>query len=183
MSTKEAKNIFTDPIDPVLQHYCLLVIGDNPDKQLKPFGYKVKIAPYKLYIQQEEIEYMMKNYDEQSVHKLIAHMEDWRGYPGGIDEIGLFCETDQNIGAIYEWCTAGGYWEAFFVLSNGYNYQAKKYDIDWIEQWKTICPYGILQNCRVDFQDEHGENWRAKVYVRIKELPLKTLLTIYECVL
>lgn len=177
-------------IDSKLIHYSLLIVGNNPSKQMQLYSNAKLVNSWRVYLEEKEIEEMMDRFKIKSVHHLVKYMTEWRGCFGGIDDVGLYCKTCRNPDGLWDWFVEGGYWENFFLFNkeiNGdwYGYQATKDQIDWIAQSKRNLPFGILYNRKIMFQDEFVSKikWSQFVFEKLANVRLKTLLTICECVI
>ena len=47
------------------------------------------------------------------LQKLAEKMPDWRGVPGGVDELGLFAISTSNPDGKWDWYEIGGRWDGF----------------------------------------------------------------------
>ena len=113
-----AMTVFLFPL--FIMHYCVFVlIPKDADidievaKALAPFDDDLKVDPYKVYLDPQEITRMARHYGTKRTRLkvLAAHMEDWRSGPGGIDDRGLFAISTFNPNAKWDWYEIGGRWD------------------------------------------------------------------------
>lgn len=104
-------------------HFCTYVIigpaGDTETQvaqALAPFDEALEVEPYKVYLEQAEVDRMAGNYGLKSndIPALIGKMPDWRGTEGGLDEVGLFSWSTANPHGRWDWYEIGGRWDGPF---------------------------------------------------------------------
>jgi len=105
---------------PLLQmHYwTFVIIGPKGDPEqlvadrLEPFNEQRKVAPYREYLAKFEIARMAEHYKlkRNDLRALAERMEDWRGWPGGVDGKRLFYTTTLNPDGRWDWYEIGGRW-------------------------------------------------------------------------
>jgi hypothetical protein len=100
-------------------HYLTYVfIPDETDidiavaKALWPFGDEFPVKPWKRYLDASEVAAMARCYTlpTRALKKLAAHMEDWNGGSGGVDDRGLHAVLTYNPAAQWDWYEIGGRW-------------------------------------------------------------------------
>lgn len=142
-----------------MSHFAVLVIGDNPEEQLKPFDENLEVAPYKerlAHDPREAVARYIRNLDK-------ARRDEWRaltfeeaskryyGQPAGKDEQGWYVMTTYNPNSKWDWYQIGGRWtrellklksrEAAHLVGSpglgsnggreGYADVIRKRDVDW----------------------------------------------------
>jgi len=104
-------------------HFCTYVIigpkgeiDTQVSEALAPFDESLEVEPYKVYLEDAEIERMARHYgiEKNNRQALIEKIDDWRGRPGGMDDVGLFCVTNVNPHGRWDWYEIGGRWNGEF---------------------------------------------------------------------
>lgn len=105
---------------PLLEmHYsAFVIIGTKRDIEtevaaiLAPFDESLEVAPYKRYLDDEEIEHMARRYGiaEDDLPGLATKMHDWNGFEGDADEVGVFAWKTSNPLGKWDWYEIGGGW-------------------------------------------------------------------------
>ncbi len=106
-------------------HSCIYVFitGSEQDTEslvevaLDPFNEAHDVPPYKDHLSRSCIRYMAEHYKllATDLQKLAEKMPDWRGVPGGIDELGLFAICTSNPVGKWDWYEIGGRWDGFIT--------------------------------------------------------------------
>ena len=73
-------------------HQC----ADKASEVILKFDHNLETAPYKRYLDAEEVASMSKHYQTAEPQELAAKLEDWDGEPGGVDDQGLYVLSTQN---------------------------------------------------------------------------------------
>jgi hypothetical protein len=83
---------------------------------LAAFDESLEVEPYKVYLEEAEIQRMVAHYkvDENDTPALIGRIQEWRGRPGGVDDIGLFSVTTVNPQGRWDWYEIDGRWSGQF---------------------------------------------------------------------
>lgn len=104
-----------------MSHYLLLVVGDDPEGQLAIYDLKLKVNTFKQHLPQHEVERMADAYQvgPSDIDLLLNYMQDWTGFPGGIDDDGLFFWCSQNPRGKFDWYIMGGRWCGYLKLKHG----------------------------------------------------------------
>lgn len=100
-------------------HYFTFVIIDptgDPEmlvtEKLAPFNEQLKVAPYREYLDKSDIARMAEHYQlkRNDLQALAQRLEDWHGWPGGVDGKRLFYTTTLNPDGRWDWYEIGGRW-------------------------------------------------------------------------
>jgi len=75
------------------------------ERPLSRFDINFKVKPYRVYLEKDELQKMIKNYKEKNLNILAKRMEDWNANKGGVDEKGLYYETNQNPNGKFDYWT------------------------------------------------------------------------------
>ena len=105
-----------------MSHFTVLVVGDDVDAQLAPFDENTTTGPRREYLDKRRRVTMAAEYgiaDSDDLAALAAHVEDWTGYDGGVDDHGLYILDTTNPDAKWDWYTVGGRRRGFFKLKHG----------------------------------------------------------------
>lgn len=104
-------------------HSCIYVlingeqdyIESSVDAALEPFDEALEVPPYKDRLSHSSIRFMAEQYKiaATDLHALAGKMSDWRGVPGGVDELGLFAICTSNPDGKWDWYEIGGRWNGF----------------------------------------------------------------------
>ncbi len=104
-----------------MSHFTVLVVGDDVEEHLAPYDENGG-SPHREYLDTSSLRAMAKEYGVSRPNDLAAllpHIEDWTGFEGGIDKKGLYCVSDRNADAKWDWYVVGGRWRGFFKLKDG----------------------------------------------------------------
>jgi hypothetical protein len=105
-----------------MSHFFTVVIvpGATPPDQIEetvtrllaPYDEKLAVVPYKVYLDQENIEHMASHYKTSAddLAALARHMRNWCGNEGGVDERGLYRLSTYNPQSKWDWWVIGGRW-------------------------------------------------------------------------
>jgi hypothetical protein len=99
--------------------YVFIASGADPEsavaKALHPFDEALEVAPYPIYLSDDEVAAMAKFFRlrRKQVRHLSEKMPEWRGCPGGVDERGLFSVATHNPEGKWDWYEIGGRWDGF----------------------------------------------------------------------
>jgi hypothetical protein len=98
-------------------HFSVLVIGDV-EEQLAIYDENLQVERYKEYLRPEDVEDICSTYDVDpgNYDEVIPLVEDWTGWPGGIDDKGLFFWSTSNPRARWDWWILGGRWTGYLKL-------------------------------------------------------------------
>lgn len=151
-------------------HYCVYVfIPDEGDieeevaKALRLYGDEIEVPPYKEYLDAGEITAMAKCYGVRCGDRkaLAAHMDDWKGVPGGIDTKGLYAIKTFNPNAKWDWYEIGGRWEHFLSDVIGTTSLLEKKNLKNILPAAMVTPDGWWSE-RETFIVEGWMKWRTE---------------------
>jgi len=75
-----------------MSHFIVLVVGDNIDGQLAAYDGNLETLPRREYLDAKDVAEMADHYeiDPANLAALAAKMDDWEGWPGGVDAEGLY---------------------------------------------------------------------------------------------
>lgn len=99
-----------------MSHFTVIVIGENPESQLELFSENLEMEPYQKFLDSEDVKRMAEFYDVSStdLNALAAHLEDWCGEAGGIEDGRLFYLSTYNPNSKWDWYQLGGRWTGYF---------------------------------------------------------------------
>lgn len=111
-----------------MSHYAVLVIGENPEKQLEPFSESLKVPEYESdTVSQEEKDSFLNHYRENENVSLdltfdevyAIHGEDWN-HNRWREVDGVWKEfSTYNPNSKWDWYSLGGRWLGYFKLRAG----------------------------------------------------------------
>lgn len=112
-----------------MSHFTVLVIGENPEKQLKPYDENIKVPEYETgKVPQSEIDSMVEHYVKTKGYQLLndfedmykKHGRDWNGGSWRKHTDGTWHEySTYNPNSQWDWYLLGGRWTGFFKLKKG----------------------------------------------------------------
>lgn len=99
-------------------HYLCLVVGDDVDKQLEPFSEYTEVAPYKAFLEPDDLRLMSEHYGIGStdLEALAARLPEWEKAEGGVENGRLFYWSTSNPRATFDWYEIGGRLNGFLRM-------------------------------------------------------------------
>ncbi len=106
-------------------HSCIYVLIDGDEQvaeslvanALDPFNEAHDVPPYKDHLSRSCTRYMAEHFKvpDTELQALAGKMPEWRGVPGGVDELGLFAICTSNPDGKWDWYEIGGRWDGFIT--------------------------------------------------------------------
>lgn len=188
-----------------MSHFTVLVIGNDPEKQLAPFSERIDVPEYLAEkVEQEEIDRFLKYYrtksddlsgyyatknkslDFDAIYSI--HGEDWNDRAWKYDNKGqLGRYSTYNPESRWDWYVLGGRWDGELKTEHGELNQAKKTDI---LNWDELKPFSILKDGKwyqkgemlwfAVVKDEKAE-WPNEVQEIKRDVEDDTLISMYDC--
>lgn len=114
-----------------MSHFTVMVIGENPEKQLAPYDESISVPPYENGVVTDEdiqsfTEYYTKKNPEDSTLSFEElyekYGEEWNGGSWKKGEDGVLHDySTYNPKSKWDWYSVGGRWTGYFKLKDGCN--------------------------------------------------------------